>query len=178
MNQETFDKVVGSRIDKLRSTLDAKASEYSRGDRLSNFKKIAGLRGVPAEDACMALVVKHFVALNDFVQDLKDEGVNQPYDRWDEKIGDVIAYMVLMDALAQERLDLSNYSQVIIPPRYGIPVTGEETIRLGQGNISDIETLNHIGPSTLIDKDTLRRKADQAAVIPEFYHGGVKISSE
>jgi hypothetical protein len=103
MNTAQFDIIVDSNIAAIKTTLTAKADEYARGDRLSNFKKIAAFRNVTPEEACMALVVKHIVALDDFVADL-DTGLVQQYPRWREKIGDIQNYMVLLDALVIERM--------------------------------------------------------------------------
>lgn len=102
MNNERFVEVLDERLKKTKATLTQKASEYARGDRLSNFKKIATFRNKTPEDVLFGLVAKHIAALDDFAQDL-DNGLNQSRDRWDEKIGDIIAYMVLLDALVQER---------------------------------------------------------------------------
>jgi len=102
MNDKCFQKIVNQRIEKTKQTLLAKADEYARGDRLSNFKKIAALTDSTPETACLGLVAKHIVALFDFTNDL-EQGTLQSQERWDEKIGDIVAYMVLMDALVQER---------------------------------------------------------------------------
>lgn len=101
METEKFDAVVRNRLNATINTLTAKADEYARGDRLSNFKQIAALSGCTQEKALSGLVAKHIVALYDFINDL-DKGVNQPYARWDEKIGDIIAYMCLLDAMRLE----------------------------------------------------------------------------
>ncbi len=103
MTTEEFQRVVEQRLEKTRATLAAKADEYARADRLSNFKKIAAFRDKTPEEVCMALVAKHFAALDDFVADL-DRGVVQPEARWDEKVGDIVAYIILMESLVQERL--------------------------------------------------------------------------
>ena len=104
METEKFGKIVKERLKKTENTLIIKASEYARGDRLSNFKQIAHLLGITPEKALIGLVAKHIVALVDFVNDL-DKDVHQPYPRWDEKIGDINAYMILLDAMIQERLN-------------------------------------------------------------------------
>jgi hypothetical protein len=101
-----FNEIVTARLQKVKDTLTLKADEYARGDRLSNFKQIAGLGGCTPEKALTQLVAKHIVALYDFINDL-DKDIHQLYSRWDEKIGDIIAYMALLDALLQERFDLT-----------------------------------------------------------------------
>jgi len=102
MKTAVFDEIVNERIDAIRQTLSAKADEYARLDRLSNFKQIANLRGCTPEAALLTLVSKHFVALSDFVNDI-DKGRLQCRERWDEKVGDITCYMVLLDALLAER---------------------------------------------------------------------------
>ena len=102
MKLKDFNKVVEERLTKTKDTLVAKAEEYARGDRLSNFKKVAAFRRLEPEDVLFGMVIKHIAAIDDFIKDLSG-GTNQPYDRWDEKMGDIIAYMVLLDALVQER---------------------------------------------------------------------------
>ena len=103
METKEFNKIIKSRQEKTRATLIKKADEYARGDRLSNFKQIAHLLGVTPEKALIGLVSKHIVALVDFVNDI-DKGIVQPYDRWDEKIGDINNYNILLEALILERL--------------------------------------------------------------------------
>lgn len=98
MTHQEFMEIVKTRQRQTLSTLDCKADEYARGDRLSNFMKASHLIGQPPELVCRGLVVKHIVALFDFLKDL-ERGVHQPYSRWDEKIGDTIAYLHLLDAL-------------------------------------------------------------------------------
>ena len=103
MDSKRFELVVECRISKLRSVLVSKALEYSRGDRLSNFKQAGSLtNGLPLE-VLAGLVVKHEVAFHNFVNDWGDRSIIQSYERWDEKIGDIINYMILLEALIRER---------------------------------------------------------------------------
>lgn len=102
MTNEEFTKILKHRMKTIETTLGSKADEYARGDRLSNFKQIAHLMQVTPEKALVGLVAKHIVALYDFVNDL-DNGIVQSQSRWDEKIGDIVAYMVLLEALIYER---------------------------------------------------------------------------
>lgn len=102
MQNEQFETIVKARLEKIHETLLSKADEYARGDRLSNFKKMGELLNCTPERALIGLVSKHYIALVDFIADL-EAGVLQSDSRWDEKIGDVMAYMVLLDAMIQER---------------------------------------------------------------------------
>ncbi len=105
MNTQEFEDVVlNNRLFLIEKTLGSKADEYARaGDRLSNFKKAAQLMNCTPEKALFGFVAKHMVALSDFVNDL-DNGVNQTPERWVEKTGDIINYMVLLEALVIERI--------------------------------------------------------------------------
>ena len=100
--REFEDIILKNRLFETERVLGAKAEEYARGDRLSNFKKAAGLLGCTPERALLGFVSKHIVALSDFVSDL-ESGHNQSLARWTEKTGDIINYMVLMEALNIER---------------------------------------------------------------------------
>jgi hypothetical protein len=100
--QEFEDIILNNRLFLTEKTLGQKASEYARGDRLSNFKKAAQLMNCTPERALFGFVTKHIVALSDFISDL-EKGNNQNPERWDEKIGDIICYMVLLEALMIER---------------------------------------------------------------------------
>jgi len=103
MDNETFNEILKTRQAKMTAVLVAKADEYARGDRLSNFKKAAVLMSCTPEAALFGMVAKHIVAITDFCDDLANDTI-QPYVRWDEKLGDIINYMVLLDALIIERL--------------------------------------------------------------------------
>lgn len=102
MKHDVFNEVVSVRLVKCRNVLCAKAAEYvTDEDRLSNFKQAAGLQSVSPEQALFGMVAKHMVALGDFCQRVT-AGREVPYEMWDEKIGDIINYMLLLDAIVQE----------------------------------------------------------------------------
>lgn len=103
MNTEEFENIVlSNRLFLTEKTLGAKADEYARGDRLSNFKKAGQLMNCTPERALFGFVAKHIIALSDFIEDL-EKGKNQTPERWIEKTGDIINYMILLEALLVER---------------------------------------------------------------------------
>ena len=102
MNNDEFQAVLDIRVAKIDTVLKHKADEYARGDRLSNFKAAAEFLNTTPEKALMGIAIKHIIALRDFINDL-DNDLCQPYERWEEKIGDIINYLILLDALVQER---------------------------------------------------------------------------
>ena len=104
MKNSDFNQIVSEGLEKTKATLISKADEYARGDRLSNFKQMSALLRVSPEKALFSLVSKHIVAISDFVNDIEFSDKVQSYERWNEKIGDIIAYMTLLDAMIMERL--------------------------------------------------------------------------
>ena len=104
MKQVDFDVCVESRMDLCKRVLTAKGTEYADDDRLSNFKKAAGLRGGTPESALWGMAVKHIVSINDMIDDLS-YGINYPMCLWEEKIGDTLNYLFILRAQLQERKD-------------------------------------------------------------------------
>ena len=102
MNAEKFEDVLRTRLRLTEKTLEQKSDEYARGDMLNNIKRAADLLQCTPERALIGFVSKHIVALTVFVNDL-EEGKEQSLDRWNEKLGDTINYMILLEALVIER---------------------------------------------------------------------------
>lgn len=104
MNAKKLDKIVDKWLDIEQNNLKNKSVQYSTdNDRLANFKQAAELQGCTPEEALFGFVSKHIVALADYVKD--PGGTPRPW--FDEKIMDIRAYMILLDALLEERDQLS-----------------------------------------------------------------------
>jgi hypothetical protein len=106
MNQEQLNAVVVETTKEIASTLTRKGEEYADadGDRLDNFKQLANLQHSTPERALLGLVGKHIVALFDFARrDAQGDDPEIPNEQWEEKTGEIIAYMVLLRALLAER---------------------------------------------------------------------------
>jgi hypothetical protein len=109
MTAAEFDAVLSARLAKTREVLAAKAGEYaSAADRLHNFKRAASWFPLPSEqaastaaDACCGMMRKHWVSLADLV-DRKAAGLAHPPAVVDEKIGDAVNYLILLEALLRE----------------------------------------------------------------------------
>lgn len=100
MDTKEFNEVLERRITTLRSTLQSKGEEYTvANDRLQNFKDAAAFLHISPEQALWGFVTKHIVALNDF---LSCPGT-MTRKEFEDKAGDIIAYMVLLDGLITER---------------------------------------------------------------------------
>lgn len=116
MNSDKFNEVVAHRTKKINEILAAKAMEYSReGDRLWNFKRAAtGMLCTP-EAALLGFMMKHIVSIIDMIDGLDKNPAQNKEDLalWDEKIGDAINYLVLLEGLIRERVDRSPGNSIL-----------------------------------------------------------------
>ncbi|SRR5258706_429092 len=102
MLAEKFNEILEARLAEIRQRLGSKASEYSRNeDRLSNFKKAAHLMGCSMERAMLGTWSKHVVSITDFILDV-EKGITHSDTAWNEKIGDTINYLILLEAIIKE----------------------------------------------------------------------------
>lgn len=96
MNREDFNKVAQYRLRAVEHTLVRKAGEYATDeDRLHNFHVAAAMTGQTPAQALWGFVVKHIIA----VQDIVKSGRLMTPGEIDEKIGDIITYMVLLETI-------------------------------------------------------------------------------
>jgi len=100
MTPQDFDKLVERRIESIRTVLKSKANEYSiLGDRLHNFNRASDMLGVTKEKALVGMWTKHVVSILDIV----DSGATPAKVMLDEKIGDAINYLILLEAYYADR---------------------------------------------------------------------------
>lgn len=104
MNNTEFEKIITEQFDSCRETLLKKAEEYADDtDRLHNFKIAAKLQGVTPLTALGGMMAKHTVSVYDLIRRHED-GLEIKKEMWDEKIGDSLNYLLLMQGLlAEER---------------------------------------------------------------------------
>lgn len=101
MLKKDFDILVNKRLAECKKVLTSKAADYASDvDRLANFKRGAALVDLTPKQYAQALVTKHIVAIADKV--ISDEVMTPTFVA--EKIGDVINYMMLIEALNQEKI--------------------------------------------------------------------------
>lgn len=102
MTREDFSNRVEKRIDLVRQSLLTKHKEYAKDDNVfRNFDEAAGglsLHGTSAE-VLWSYMTKHLVSIKDIVAD------NKPVDPAvvSEKIGDVINYLILLEAMLNQQ---------------------------------------------------------------------------
>lgn len=102
MTREDFSRRVEKRIDLVRQTLLTKHKEYAKDDNVfRNFDEAAGglsLHGTSAE-VLWSYMTKHLVSIKDIVADNKSADPTTV----SEKIGDVINYLILLEAMLNQQ---------------------------------------------------------------------------
>ncbi len=103
MNMQEFEKVTIERVNECLKVMTSKSEQYStETDKLHNFKVAGELQGCTPEKALGGMMSKHTVSIYDLINDV-ETGKNIPLEMWDEKIGDHINYLLLLNALVRER---------------------------------------------------------------------------
>ena len=108
MTGPEFDAILQARIDKTIAVLRTKAAEYADDtERLHNFKQavkdfpaITGGGELP-EEAIIGMMRKHWVSIADLVSG-KVAGRVMSQTAIDEKIGDAVNYLILLEATLLE----------------------------------------------------------------------------
>jgi hypothetical protein len=104
MDMATFNALLEARICKTREVLAAKSAEYSTGaDKLHNFKSdCGGLKTIETPGQVLwGYLRKHLQSIYDMV--VSNHPVSQ--ERVDEKIGDAVNYLILLEAIFTEKLE-------------------------------------------------------------------------
>lgn len=102
MDDDTFGRLLDFRISQIKSVLEAKKVEYARASRMHNFERAAEILRCSKERALLGIAVKHFVSVLDIVDEIGTKSVRLEF--WNEKIGDAINYLVLLDVMVREGL--------------------------------------------------------------------------
>jgi hypothetical protein len=101
MNHKEFNKILNERISSIKSTLASKGNEYGAVDRLHNFKVAAHIDDETPLQSAWGMFKKHLVS----IMDIKD-GLQHPTPEMvEEKFGDAINYLILMEAIIKETLE-------------------------------------------------------------------------
>ncbi len=100
MNQSDFDCIINDRMYAVAKTLVSKGKEYAPGDDvLKNFKDGAKISCRSSVQVCCGYMLKHIVAIMNMAEGGE---VNEALIA--ERHGDVIAYMLLLEALFIEQI--------------------------------------------------------------------------
>lgn len=99
MRNYQFEKLLNRRIESIRKTLESKGKEYATADRLYNFKRASEISQTTPEKALFGMLNKHLVSVIDLIEGrLKNES-----SIVEEKIGDAINYLILLEAILEEQ---------------------------------------------------------------------------
>jgi len=101
MNAKRFNDIVERRLELTKEILTTKGEEYANGkDRLHNFKIAARRSGKTPAQTLAGMLLKHEVNLEDMIEGR----CSFDADRIDEKLGDVIAYNCILEAVLLEEI--------------------------------------------------------------------------
>ena len=97
---EEFEDIVDNTLDEIQDTLIVKAKEYIRNeDPLHNFRMGSNMTGGSKEKVMWGFMVKHLVSLQDLINE-----ESKDLELIEEKIGDLLCYLVLMQASFEETI--------------------------------------------------------------------------
>lgn len=102
MNHAEFEIVLNERINAIRSVLASKAKEYSSDeDRMHNFVRSGEILRCSPESAALAFAVKHLTSAMDLIASAESGTLKR--DVIKEKFGDLINYLILIEAMLLHR---------------------------------------------------------------------------
>lgn len=104
MDEKEFEKELNQRINLIKQVLSSKSAEYSKvGDKHYNFKRAAEIIRKTPETALWGMFLKHYVSIQDIVESIEETGDAPKEELIQEKIGDAINYLILLETLIKER---------------------------------------------------------------------------
>jgi hypothetical protein len=105
MDQSFLQCTVRGRIRKIQELFFKKQKEYAPGsDKMHNFRTAARMLNTSMEDALRGMLMKHIVSVNDMIEKTQSNPEYKPeHELVSEKIGDIINYYILLEAMLYER---------------------------------------------------------------------------
>lgn len=109
MKMTKFDECIENRIYNIREVLLAKAKEYATEDnRYHNFDVAARILDSTPEQALRGMMLKHIVSVFDLIEWTETNTKMLTEQIIDEKIGDTINYLILLEGLLLRRMETRN----------------------------------------------------------------------
>ena len=94
--------IVGERIKQINRVLNSKADEYATdGSAFYNFERAGQVNSESPKKALWGMATKHLVSVIDMVE--SDEYFDEDYI--DEKIGDLINYLILLEGILKNETE-------------------------------------------------------------------------
>lgn len=101
-----FEDCIENRIRNIREVLLVKAKEYATEDnRFHNFDVAARILNITPEQALQGMLVKHIVSVFDLIEWAEIGTSMLTKQIIDEKIGDTINYLILLEGLLLKRIE-------------------------------------------------------------------------
>lgn len=111
MNPKTFDWIVEKQLENCKNTLIIKAKEYRREDNpMHNFDRAAAKLRCSRERAIIGFATKHDVSILDMIDDV-EKGILPTEAVLNEKIGDMINYLILLKASFIDKIQKQNKNE-------------------------------------------------------------------
>lgn len=99
MTTDRFNEIVKDLTNQIKNTLIKKAGEYNLDDdRLSVFKRAAGIQQQSQAQALLGMMTKHVVSIYDYIEG--DKKFTEALAR--EKLCDNLCYLILLYAVLEE----------------------------------------------------------------------------
>jgi hypothetical protein len=110
MKRSELDKEVENRIELIKSVLLKKGTEYATGgDAFHNFNQAKGLSFHNSrEKIAWEYSVKHLQSIKDIIE-LVDKGGIPSLAAVEEKFGDAINYLILIEAMIKESISIRTF---------------------------------------------------------------------
>ena len=110
----TFKEIIDARLHKIYATLYKKADEYaSKRNRFRNFDVAARIANITPEQALYGMMLKHMESVFTIVEwTATDEECKITKDLIDEKLGDHINYLILLEGLLLRRIEVRDEKEM------------------------------------------------------------------
>jgi hypothetical protein len=101
-----FEDCIENRIHNIQKVLSARAEEYATEDnRFHNFDVAARILNITPEQALQGMMLKHIVSTFDLIERTDGNTDMLTKEIIDEKIGDTINYLILLEGLLLRRIE-------------------------------------------------------------------------
>ena len=99
-----YDELVTSTFQRIVELGIKKGGEYAGDDdRLANFRRNGERLGLPIETIWAVYAAKHWDAIMQFIQDLRNEKTRDRLESIEGRVDDLIVYALLFKAMLDER---------------------------------------------------------------------------
>ena len=133
---QQFNTILKKRLAKIEAILGAKEEEYAKdSNRYHNFDQAAKIENCSEVRALWGMFMKHFVSVQDIVDLCDRTDVDLPEDLIDEKIGDTINYLILLEGILCERYMKKQPYKGIISGHITIDQENELKIKKTPGSV-------------------------------------------